>query len=136
MKLVDIARAVNEKLKPLNIPIVSDDIRSGFERPAFFVQLMVIANSESSTMIAITIHYFPTDKKQLELLKMTDKLNEIFSDYTINLACEDAISISEISIDMIDNVLQYRIDTTIDKDVNMFEEKDYVKMQILEMEGV
>lgn len=36
MKLVDIARAVNEKLKPLNIPIVSDDIRSGFERPAFF----------------------------------------------------------------------------------------------------
>ena len=84
---------------------------------------MVIANSESSTMIAITIHYFPTDKKQLELLKMTDKLNEIFSDYTINLAGEDAISISEISIDMIDNVLQYRIDTTIDKDVNMFEGK-------------
>ena len=139
MKITDIVKAINTKLKTIgSVNIISDDIRSGFEdkKPAFFVQLTMIASSESEAIFTANIHFFPKSRTQLELLKMNDRLNDLFGDFTLQVTEDEKIHIEEIRADFIENVLQYRFDVTIEKDINLFDEKDYVKMQILEMEGV
>lgn len=139
MKITDIVKAINTKLKTIgSVNIISDDIRSGFEdkKPAFFVQLTMIASSESEAIFTANIHFFPKSRTQLELLKMNDRLNDLFGDFTLQVTEDEKIHIDEIRADFIENVLQYRFDVTIEKDINLFDEKDYVKMQILEMEGV
>lgn len=139
MKITDIVKAINTKLKNIgSVNIISDDIRSGFEdkKPAFFVQLTMIASSESEAIFTANIHFFPKSRTQLELLKMNDRLNDLFGDFTLQVTEDEKIHIDEIRADFIENVLQYRFDVTIEKDINLFDEKDYVKMQILEMEGV
>lgn len=139
MKITDIVKAINTKLKTIgSVNIISDDIRSGFEdkKPAFFVQLTMIASSESEAIFTANIHFFPKKRTQLELLKMNDRLNDLFGDFTLEVTNDERIHIDDIRADVIDNVLQYRFDMTIEKDINLFNEKDYVKMQILEMEGV
>ena len=139
MKITDIVKAINTKLKTIgSVNIISDDIRSGFEdkKPAFFLQLTMIASSESEAIFTANIHFFPKSRTQLELLKMNDRLNDLFGDFTLQVTEDEKIHIDEIRADFIENVLQYRFDVTIEKDINLFDEKDYVKMQILEMEGV
>lgn len=139
MKITDIVKAINTKLKTIgSVNIISDDIRSGFEdkKPAFFVQLTMIASSESEAIFTANIHFFPKSRTQLELLKMNDRLNDLFGDFTLQVTEDEKIHIDEIRADFIENVLQYRFDVMIEKDINLFDEKDYVKMQILEMEGV
>ena len=135
MNITDIAMAINKKLGKLNINIVADDIRSGFEKPAFFVQLTIITANEGADIITADIHYFPKLKTQLELFKMTDKLNELFSDYCIEVGDEN-LKIEEIRADYIDNVLQYKFDLTIEHEINLFKDEEHEFMRHLEMEGV
>lgn len=67
---------------------------------------------------------------------MNDRLNDLFGDFTLQITEDEKIHIDEIRADFIDNVLQYRFDMTIEKDINLFDEKDYIKMEYLEMEGI
>lgn len=136
MKVKDIAKAINKKLSDTGIDIVSDDIRSGFDKPAFFVQLTIISSTEASTLITANIHYFPENKTQLELFEMNDLLDEIFGNHVIEVSEEESLYINEIRADYIDNVLQYRFDMNIENDINMFPEEEYVVMEHLELEGV
>ena len=139
MKITDIVKAINTELKKIEgVSVISDDIRSGFEdkKPAFFVQLTMVANSQSEAIFTANIHFFPKKRTQLELLKMNDRLNDLFGNFTLQITEDEKIHIDEIRADFRDNVLQYRFDMTIEKDINLFDEKDYVKMEHLEMEGV
>ena len=73
--MIDIKKSIVEKLEPLG-KIIANDIRSGFDKPAFFIQLMPLGDTPgvniSTITLMINIHYFPNDKIELENLKMLD----------------------------------------------------------------
>lgn len=112
LSIVDIKKAIVTKLKPLGINIVASDIRSGFKKPAFFVQIMPIGEDVNSDIsintLTINIHYFSEDKTDLDNLKMIDKLKKIFvNKLEIN---DRTITISDKRYDIDDNILQFRFD--------------------------
>ena len=87
LSLKDIVKAVNNEIS-LNFPninINSKDIKEGFKRPSFFID---IENDKTNKFNAVTkdktltirIYYFPSDKYQnrVELLEMQDKLENMF----------------------------------------------------------
>lgn len=136
MNILDIAKAINNKLSTLNINIVSDDIKSGFEKPAFFVQMTIISSTLASTIITANIQYFPDQKNQLELIKMTDDLNDMFGDYVIEIDEKNSLLIDEIRVEYPENFLQYSMDMTIENEIDMFPESEYVLMEHLKLKGV
>ena len=112
LSIVDIKKAIVTKLKPCGINIVASDIRSGFKKPAFFVQIMPIGEDVNSDIsintLTINIHYFSEDKTDLDNLKMIDKLKKIFvNKLEIN---DRTITISDKRYDIDDNILQFRFD--------------------------
>ena len=62
LSIVDIKKAIVTKLKPFGINIVASDIRSGFKKPAFFVQIMPIGEDVNSDIsintLKLTINSF------------------------------------------------------------------------------
>ena len=128
MNITNIAKSVNLKLATLGIDIVADDIRSGFEKPAFFVQTTLISSDLTTSIVTVNIHYFPKDKTQLEHLKMIDKLNELFGSYVL-----DEFQIQDIRADVIDNVLQYRFEITEQKEIEIINEEEYELMKHLKI---
>lgn len=120
LSIVDIKKAIVTKLKPLGINIVANDIRSGFKKPAFFVQIMPIGEDVNSDIsintLTINIHYFSEDKTDLDNLKMIDKLKKIFvNKLEIN---DRTITISDKRYDIDDNILQFRFDIRYTEEVN------------------
>lgn len=109
LSLVNIKKAIVSKLKTLNINIVANEIRSGFDKPAFFVKLVPLSEDTdidlSTSLISVNIHYFSEDKTELDNLKMVDKLKSIF----INcVEVEDrTLTIYNKRFDINDNVLQF-----------------------------
>lgn len=139
MKITSITKAINRELKTIEgVNIIADEIRSGFEdlKPAFFVQMTLISSDEFLKIITANIHYFSKEKTQVDLLKMTDRLNDIFAIFTLKIDEENILKINNIRADFIDNVLQYRFDIFVENKVNTFDEKDSELMKYLEMEGV
>ena len=112
ISLVSIKKAIVSKLKKIGIPIISSDIRSGFAKPAFFVQLMPISNDSyngyQERIITVNIHYFSEDKTDLDNLKMDDKLNSLF--VTTLKVNELSLPIYEKRSEIDDNILQFKFD--------------------------
>ena len=112
ISLVSIKKAIVSKLKKIGIPIISSDIRSGFAKPAFFVQLMPISNDSydgyQERVITVNIHYFSEDKTDLDNLKMDDKLNSLF--VTTLKVNELSLPIYEKRSEIDDNILQFKFD--------------------------
>lgn len=82
--LVDIKKAVSTALSPTGLTIYGSEVKEGFTRPCFFVNLLPIASdtfktdtSENSLMVEIV--YFSANKTDLENLKMYDVLKGLFS---------------------------------------------------------
>jgi len=83
----DIMAAINNLLKE-NFPDVkrrSTDIRQGYTRPCFYVEMDRDMASKLNTQlkektVSIRTYYFPTDEydSRIELLSVQDKLEEIF----------------------------------------------------------
>ncbi len=112
LSLLEIKKATVNKLEPLGVPTIANDIRSGFDKPAFFVQLMPIGDetdiSISTSTVTINIHYFSKEKTEIENLKMLDKLKKIFIN---KLEVEDRVlTLYEKRYDIDDNVLQFKFD--------------------------
>ena len=112
ISLVSIKKAIVSKLKKIGIAIMSNDIRSGFAKPAFFVQLMPISNDSydgyQERIITVNIHYFSEDKTDLDNLKMDDKLNSLFvKTLKVN---ELSLPIYEKRSEIDDNILQFKFD--------------------------
>ena len=119
LSIIDIKKAIVTKLKTFDINIVANDIRSGFEKPAFFVQLMPIGeevnNDISINTLTANIHYFSKDKTDLENLKMIDKLKKVFVN---KLEVNDrTLVISDKRYDTDDNILQFMFDIRYTEEV-------------------
>lgn len=132
MDLRDIKKAIVKKLKTLNVNVVADDIRSGFEKPAFFVQLQFFNRNNSKnlsdTLITFNIHYFSKEKTDLDNIKMLDKLNDLFVD---SLDVDgDIFTLENIEGEIYDNVLQFKFDLKI-TELAIEDESEYEKMQKL-----
>lgn len=119
LSIVDIKKAIVTKLKPFGINIVASDIRSGFKKPAFFVQIMPIGEDVNSDIsintLTINIHYFSEEKTDLDNLKMIDKLKKVFiNKLEIN---DRTVTISDKRYDIDDNVLQFMFDIRYTEEV-------------------
>ena len=119
LSIIDIKKAIVTKLKVFDINIVANDIRSGFEKPAFFVQLMPIGeevnNDISINTLTANIHYFSKDKTDLENLKMIDKLKKVFVN---KLEVNDrTLVISDKRYDTDENILQFMFDIRYTEEV-------------------
>ena len=119
LSIIDIKKAIVTKLKVFDINIVANDIRSGFEKPAFFVQLMPIGedvnNDISINTLTVNIHYFSKDKTDLDNLKMIDKLKKVFVN---KLEVNDrTLVISDKRYDTDDNILQFMFDIRYTEEV-------------------
>jgi len=81
---VDIKKSVIDvlKLKASTVKVVATEELSGFDKPAFFVQMMPISDTSSidyeEKLLSINIHYFSSEKTDLANLKMIDQLNQAF----------------------------------------------------------
>lgn len=120
LSIVDIKKAIVTKLKTFGINIVASDIRSGFKKPAFFVQVIPISEDTGSDItintLVINIHYFSEDKTDLDNLKMIDKLKKVFiNKLEIN---DRTVTISDKRYDIDDNVLQFMFDIRYTEEVH------------------
>ena len=87
IEIKDIIIAINDLLDK-NFPDIerqSTDIRQGFTRPCFYVELDRTTSSKVNTqirdsIISIRIYYFPKDEynNRIELFDMQSKLEDIF----------------------------------------------------------
>ena len=119
LSIIDIKKAIVSELKKTGIPIISSDIRSGFAKPAFFVQLMPIGedvnNDISINTLTANIHYFSKEKTDLDNLKMIDKLKKVFIN---KLEVNDrTLVITDKRYDTDDNVLQFMFDIRYTEEV-------------------
>ena len=66
LSLVSLKKSIVDKLRVLNIKIIANEVKSGFEKPAFFISLMPISNDTGIDMqervITVNIHYFSKRK--------------------------------------------------------------------------
>lgn len=106
----DIKTAVNKQLSNLGIDIQSRDVREGFNRPSFFVQLDNASRSNYTTqigrMLTVRIYYFPSDRYEyaVEVLEMQDELEQLFD---LKLPVKDRLlNITDLESGMSDGVLQ------------------------------
>lgn len=112
LSLISLKKAIVDKLRVLNIKIIANEVKSGFEKPAFFISLIPISNDTGIDMqervITVNIHYFSKEKTDIDNLKMIDNLNNLF----INcIEVEDRVlTLYEKREELEDNVLQYKFD--------------------------
>lgn len=115
IRLTDIKVAINSVLKD-SFPDhkrYADEIKEGFDRPCFFVQILpVIFNYDtvnfSSNRLMVVINYFSRDGTDLENLKMYDELKQAFG---TTLAVQGRhLALQDIRTDIADGVLQFKFD--------------------------
>jgi hypothetical protein len=80
----NIATAVNTKLSSFEVEINSRDVKEGFPRPSFFVQLLPSTRSGDvdnvHKMLTVQIYYFPSDRYEyaVEVLDVQENLEYAF----------------------------------------------------------
>lgn len=110
----DIRISINNQLKKTGIEINARDVKEGFNRPSFFVQLDNSNRYSSPTQIertlTVRIYYFPTDryKYSIEVLDMQDTLEQLFD---LKLKVKDRwLNIEEFNSYVNDGVLNCSFD--------------------------
>ncbi|APM40547.1 phage tail terminator family protein [Clostridium kluyveri] len=114
ISIKDVKDAVALKLsKEFQQNIVYDEqVRQGFEAPAFFVQLIPINTTRSSFFtknptLVVDIHFFPREECNDELYDMQDKLENSF---IIGIQVKDRfINIQKTEYEIVDFVLHFQI---------------------------
>ena len=83
----DIVKAINQKLKDNfpSITIQSTDVKEGYTRPCFYVDVVdfeneLLMNEFDRKTAAFTLYYFPSDpiNNRLELLEIRESLTDAF----------------------------------------------------------
>ncbi len=130
IKLTDIKNAINNVLKE-HFPDhnrYADEIREGFERPCFFVQIFPVTfdyetSNYASGRLMIVVNYFSVDGTQLENLKMHDSLREAFG-RSLNVN-DRLLHLQNIRSDETEGILQFRFDVEylveLEKDLSGYE---------------
>jgi hypothetical protein len=116
LTLKQIILAIDEVIlaKFPTIEIQATDVKEGFKRPSFFVQLDNISSDTglyfSKRSMTTRIYYFPSNRHNysLELIDMQDGLESIFK---LNFEVENrVITIAETRGQTIDGVLEFEFD--------------------------
>ncbi|ACQ51878.1 hypothetical protein AGE29_06675 [Clostridium botulinum] len=85
ISILDIKKVINSKLSDIeDVKVYGNEVKEGFERPSFFVQLFMENNdlfsySVTENFIIVEIVYFSKENTQLDNLKMYEKLKKSFS---------------------------------------------------------
>lgn len=111
--------AINNRLKQkFNIPINSNDISEGFDKPSFFVEFDEMRQEGLLTQIEksaiVRIYYFPKseDSASIEILDMMEQLGNAFD---MKLPVEDRLlNIIEPRFIESDKVLQFEFDISFE----------------------
>ncbi|HQD81181.1 MAG TPA: hypothetical protein PK003_10145 [Bacillota bacterium] len=112
--LASIMRDINTTLREATgLRVYGNEVKEGFKRPCFFVQLLPIHDRiESARMerrlIMVAVQYFSEHGTDIENLAMADKLKEVFG-LTIDVGGRK-LTRGGTRIDMVDGVLQFRFD--------------------------
>lgn len=81
--LIKLKKTVNDLLKSFNIRIYGSEVKEGFIRPSFFVQLLPLSGDNLfkkdliEKSIMVEINYFSKEKTDLENFKMAEKLEKL-----------------------------------------------------------
>ncbi len=113
--LVDIKKSINNVLKN-NFPdvkIYSSDTKEGFNRPAFFTQIVPLTSdyetvNYTSNRLMVAIQYFSESGTELENLKMDEDLRKAFG-MTLKVN-QRSFLLRNIRSEIVDEVLQFRFD--------------------------
>jgi hypothetical protein len=122
---VDIKKSIIDvlKIKASAVKVVANEELSGFNPPAFFVQVIPINDTPyldyEEKLITITIHYFSVEKTDLANLKMLDQLNGAFF-HTLKLG-DRIITLGSKNPQILDNVLQFKFSLEFTNDVDVEE---------------
>lgn len=126
----DIDKAVTDCLldKFPDIEVTENDVKEGFNRPSFFVQL---DNTRKDTRLyvvhqslTVRIYYFPSNRHayQSELMDVQEKLEEVFN---LNLNVLDrTLTIEETNAQVIDGVLEFEFDLEFYQNVKKEDDSD------------
>ena len=122
---VDIKKSIVDvlKLRAITVKVVANEELSGFNPPAFFIQLMPISDTPyldyEEKLLTVNIHYFSAEKTNLANLKMLDQLNQAFFN-TLRIGGR-VITLGEKNPQIIDNVLQFKFNLDFTNDVDVAE---------------
>ncbi|WP_427340647.1 phage tail terminator family protein [Caloranaerobacter sp. DY30410] len=114
--LKDLKIAINSLISSnFTAEVTSRDIREGFKRPSFFVELDNIKKSPAgedqiNRELTVRIYYFPSSRYQynVEILEVQEKLEEVFD---TKLKVQDRyFNIDEVESIVTDGVLQFYFD--------------------------
>lgn len=115
MDLIDIKKSINQVLKDnfLSIKIYPGDTKEGFQRPAFFTQVIPAVEeyetiNYASSKMMIVINYFSENGTELENIKMYDELKNAFG-MTLKVN-HRSLLLKNISSETVDEVLQFKFD--------------------------
>lgn len=86
ISILDIKKSINLILKNnfKNIKVHAGEVKEGFKKPSFFVQLFIentdlFSTTINENSITIEIIYFGVDETELENLKVYEKLKKLFN---------------------------------------------------------
>ncbi|TCO78023.1 phage tail terminator family protein [Marinisporobacter balticus] len=138
MTLLEIKKSVLGKLKE-HFPTYQayEDIQAqGFDRPAFFIQVLPISTTmedkyHQSKLIKIDIRYFSKSETMEENLKIVEKLQQIF--HTVLLVQDRKFTIQESKVNMIDKVLDFSFQVYFMDMIQAYDYQVYEEMQNLNM---
>jgi len=122
---VNIKKSVTDVLEAnaSSIAVIPNEELSGFEPPAFFVQMMPISDTPyidyEVKLLSVNIHYFSEEKTDLANLKMIDQLNKAF--FNVLKIGDRVITLSNKRHQIIDNVLQFKFDLEFAVDCDVVE---------------
>lgn len=118
--LKDIIKSINDKIEAdfSNIEIQSTDIKEGFLRPCFYVEIdnnkaNKLNPSSKEKTLTVRIYYFPTDRyeNRIELLETQDNLeNMFFEGLQVNQDFFIPTLDNELNFTTTDGVLQLSFD--------------------------
>ncbi len=123
----DIVTALNDEIRKMfpDVNIPATDIKEGFDRPAFFVELpmrktFALSEDIKERKISIRIYYFPTDwrRYQDEVLEVTEVIESLLLNKPLVVG-NQLLNVTEVDSDVSDGILQCNFDIEF---VEIFEE--------------
>lgn len=140
LTITDITAKIVEKLRKLECPIMSKDIKEGYDKQTLYVYFENIKSDDYmqkfiERKISVATVYFPADdrKNTFELLEIQEKLTRMFvlnSNFPLNADVYGQIS--EVQTAIREGVLTFDFDMYV---FEAYDEQPHELMQDLEVKG-
>lgn len=140
LTITDITAKIVEKLRELECPIMSKDIKEGYDKQTLYVYFENIKSDDYmqkfiERKISVATVYFPADdrKNTFELLEIQEKLTRMFvlnSNFPLNADVYGQIT--EVQTAIREGVLTFDFDMYV---FEAYDEQPHELMQDLEVKG-